>query len=315
MAISGNNLYVVGSFTSVQGGVTRNYAASFNRFTGALNPWNPELNGIGTAVTVTGGSVYVVGYFTQVGSSPAITRNHAAAFDLTVGSANTWNPNLDAAALAILPYNGQVYLGGGFTTVNGATTRRGAAAVNALTGVVSTAWNADLSVGNSVYGISTRSTGTVVLSGNFNSASGAPRGRLVEVDKTSGLPTSLNPGYGFSGTLDTEQVGSYLYSGGSYADVGNGYYLKNNLAVVNATNGTVYAWNPAPNGYVWTVVPYGSSLLFVGGGFTTIGGYAKQGFAAIMPPNGQVATPNATPTSTPTRTATPTVTFTPTVTP
>ena len=308
MAIDGNNLYVVGTFTSVQGGVSRSYAAAFNRFTGALTSWNPNLDGFGTAVTVTGGVVYVTGYFNTVGSGPSTVRNHAAAFDLVVGAPTTWNPNLDAAALAILPYNGQIYIGGGFTLVNGSVTRRGVAAVNALTGVVNAAWDADLSVGNSVYSITPKTTGTLVLSGNFVSASGASRGLLAEVDKTSGLPTSLNPNYSAGTALTSQQVGSYLYTGGSFAAVGGGAYLRPNLAAVNSTNGTPYAWNPAPDNYVWAMASYGTSLLFVGGGFSNIGGANKPGFAALMPPTGQVATPNGTPTSTYTITVSPTST-------
>ena len=56
------------------------------------------------------------------------------------GTATSWNPAPNNMVRAILPSGSAVYLGGDFTTVNGSTTRNGAAAVDATNGTA-TAWD------------------------------------------------------------------------------------------------------------------------------------------------------------------------------
>ncbi len=127
-AIEGQTLYAGGLFTTVSGS-TRNYLAAFNTSSGALLGWNPDANGGVMALAVDASTVYVAGDFSDGGSATPITtiggadRNYVAALDPSTGNATNWNPgaNSDPFAIALSPANNEVYLGGGFTTIDGAS--------------------------------------------------------------------------------------------------------------------------------------------------------------------------------------------------
>ncbi len=56
------------------------------------HPWNPNANSAVRAIAVSGSTVYVGGYFNNIGGQP---RNRIAALDATTGLATTWNPDAD----------------------------------------------------------------------------------------------------------------------------------------------------------------------------------------------------------------------------
>ncbi len=125
IGVSGSNVYLGGSFSTVGVTNTRNRAAAVNATTGIATDWNPNLNDEVYAVGVSGSNVYLGGNFTTVGVTN--TRNRAAAVG-TDGTLRSWNPDLNSYVSAIGVSGSNVYLGGTFTTVGGIT-RRFAAAV------------------------------------------------------------------------------------------------------------------------------------------------------------------------------------------
>ena len=98
-----------------------------------------QTNGRVTTITVSGTTAYIGGKFTSLRPSGApagtgeVTRNHAAAINLTTGALLPWNPNVNGLVSAIYVNGNNIYLGGGFGTVGGVS-RKKAAAVNASTG-------------------------------------------------------------------------------------------------------------------------------------------------------------------------------------
>ena len=93
VAVAGNVAYAVGSFTKARPAgspagtneVTRNNAMAFNITTGAILPWNPNLNAQARAVKVSpdGTKLYVGGDFTTVSGQ---AQSKVAAFSLPSGS-------------------------------------------------------------------------------------------------------------------------------------------------------------------------------------------------------------------------------------
>ena len=103
--------------------------------TGALLPWNPNVNGNVYALVASGGNIYIGGTFTTAGGAThknLVEVNGTSGAPIT-GFANSLRPNKAVRGLAI--YGSDLYVGGAFTTP-----RRYAAKVSAGTGALNTAW-------------------------------------------------------------------------------------------------------------------------------------------------------------------------------
>lgn len=124
LAPSGPNVFVGGDFTSVRpngdaagtGEVARTYIAEFNGTTGALQSFDPTLDGDVTAAAVSpdGKTLYLGGAFTHVNG---VYHNHLAAFTIATGALiSTWKPDASAKVQSIAPSpdGSAVYVGGNF---------------------------------------------------------------------------------------------------------------------------------------------------------------------------------------------------------
>ncbi|MCL5992130.1 MAG: T9SS type A sorting domain-containing protein [Bacteroidetes bacterium] len=77
--------------------------------------------------------------------------------------------------------------------------------------------------------------------------------------------------------------GNTIYIGGSFMmlkNPDNSIALRNNIAAIDATTGFATSWNPNSDGAVLTMALSGS-VLYVGGGFTSIGGQSRNNIAAL----------------------------------
>jgi hypothetical protein len=137
---------------------------------------------------VVGNTAYIGGSFTALTSADGhttVTRNHAAAIDMTTGNVLPWNPNVNGTVYTILPAGGNVYLGGTFTTVGGAT-HKNIAEVNATSGALVAAF-ANSSRPNKAVRAMVIAGGNLYVGGAFTS----PRSYLMEVNATTNayIPT------------------------------------------------------------------------------------------------------------------------------
>jgi hypothetical protein len=179
--VVGATTYLGGQFTAMQpngGGtaVTRNHVAAVSTATGALLPWNPNVNGTVYTMTASGGNVYIGGSFTTANGA---AHKNLVEVDGTTGLpvaafANSLKPNKAVRGLAVSPA-GNLYVGGAFTTP-----RRFAAEVNATSGALIPAFapviSNSLGTSAEVRAIAVNPSGTrVILGGFFNRLnSGAP---------------------------------------------------------------------------------------------------------------------------------------------
>lgn len=93
-----------------------------------------------------GTTMYAGGAFRTVQNSTRTTnytRNNLMSFNATTGAMNSFAPNVNGKVFALAGDGTSLYVGGYFNQVNGVA-RRGLAKINATTGAVDTAFNANL---------------------------------------------------------------------------------------------------------------------------------------------------------------------------
>jgi len=133
LAVSGSTVYAGGEFTSI-GGQGRSRIAALDATSGDATDWNPDAHGLTvspdpcdpypwelcsiSALTVSGSTVYVGGYFTSIGGQ---TRNHIAALDATANTNNAtaWAPYASNAVNTLAVSGLTVYVGGCFESIGG----------------------------------------------------------------------------------------------------------------------------------------------------------------------------------------------------
>jgi hypothetical protein len=281
LVLSGSTLYVGGQFKAVNG-AQRFGLAAVSATTGKLASWAPhptEKGGQGTVETiaVVGSTVYVGGQFDTIGGQK---RTALAAVSATTGKATAWAPNMTGAfdVDAIAAGGSAIYVGGDFT-VAGGQPRAGLAAIDATTGLA-TAWTTPVS--GDVRALVLSGT-TLWVSGFRLSGPGTPTG-VFALDTTTGQPTSATPTV--TGLVRALALsGSTLYLAGDGNITVDGQ-ARSGLAAVDATDGTLTAWNPDPSmssaqsGFVATVSAAGSTV-FAGGQFASVGGVSRAGLAAV----------------------------------
>jgi len=228
------------------------------------------------AMALDGTTLYFAGNFTLVG---ATARQNIAAINAQTGSLLSWDPGLSGGTTnvsKIIPYAGNVYVFGDFTTAGGSARNR-AAAIDAVTGLADT-WNPNLN--GSVRGASIDTlTNTVYLGGSFTDInSGTTRNRIAAVDATTGIASGWDPNS--NGTVEAvEFFNSTIYIGGSFTTV-NGGTARNRIAALANTTGIATSWDPNADGTVYAIAPT-TSAVWLGGGFNNMGGFPRQKLAGV----------------------------------
>jgi hypothetical protein len=169
--ISGGVAYIVGGFTAVNGGVTRNYAAAVDLVSGTKTDWSPNLNFQSWVVVIDDTVAYLGGNFSSVGGAP---RNRAAAISTDgAGTLTSWNPDANLEVWDIALEDDLAYLVGGFTTIGGSSRSHAAAVRTDDTGTL-TDWNPELTCsGCTSRGRSIQLSGSsAFIAGTFNAVNG-----------------------------------------------------------------------------------------------------------------------------------------------
>jgi hypothetical protein len=211
------------------------------------------LDGQVNAIAQVGGKMIVGGTFTQVrrGGGAILTRNRIFAFDPATGNIDTaFVPSLNGDVNALEPASdGQsVFVGGAFTSVNGATITR-LTKLSVTDGQRVTAFSANAT--GQVRDLVLRG-GRLFVGGDFGSIKAVSRSRLAAVDETSGnVDPNLN--LPFSGThnggstnvykFDVNPAGTRLIAIGNFTAVGG--VARRQAALLNVAAGaaaTVANW-------------------------------------------------------------------------
>jgi trimeric autotransporter adhesin len=143
LARRGDTLYVGGSLGSVNG-VARSDLAAVDARTGAVLPWDPDVQGVYSAyndihvkaLAAHGNTVWAGGKFASVHGLP---RPYLVAMDATTGIPTAWEPKPDGQVFALLACGDTLYVGGSFRGLGLAPCASLAAVVLPST----SAWQAD----------------------------------------------------------------------------------------------------------------------------------------------------------------------------
>src|SRR5262245_2650170 len=203
-----------------------------------------QIDGVVWDQEIIGNTGYAVGDFATArpaGSAPGqntVTRSNILAYNLTTGQLiNSFAPALNQQAKAVTksPDGSRIYVGGQFTTVNGATRNR-IVALDATTGAVITSFNAK--VDYTINAIVATNT-TVYVGGAFGASGGVARSRLAAFDANTGALLPWNPGADDIVQAMT-MLGSRIFIGGQFKNVdGQPAY---GLAAIDATSGDLVSW-------------------------------------------------------------------------
>jgi hypothetical protein len=258
IVVSGHTAYLGGQFTALRpagaaagsGEVTRNHAAAVNLTTGALLPWNPNVNNTVRAIQVVKSTVYLGGVFTQVGGASHL---RIAAVNATTGAPLTgFKASASGEVFGLASSAGSLFLGGGFGTVDGQT-RANMAAVSATTGAL-LPWSP--SVNGEVRSIRVLGYPRMVIGGSFTSINGASANHIGALDGDTGksLPWKDHTTYNVIG-LASDASGVYVAGAG-----GGG-----NFAAFDPKTGA-QKWLGGTNGNVQAIAVVGGEV-YVGGHF------------------------------------------------
>jgi len=271
LQVSGNTVFVGGSFQSISGTSRRNLAA-LDASTGQVLPWNANpivypKNGDVYSVTIQGNKIFVGGNFLGMNAVP---RNNLAVLDANTGALSSWNPSVDGSVYALASAASTLYLAGDFTSVGGEARSR-VAAVDAATGTVQS-WAPPIQ-GAYVASVAI-SSNTVLLGGSFTNVGGLSRRNLAAVDASTGIPSALSPDP--DGEVSALLVSSNLvYVGGAFTHIGGQTRVKG-VAGVELATGTVTSFNPDPVG-VWRTL-----ALVINGNLLSAGGYVGDQFTRVV---------------------------------
>jgi hypothetical protein len=205
-----------------------------------------QANGTVRVEKIVGNTVYLGGSFTAMlpaGStgSGAVTRNGAAAVNLDTGALLSWNPNVTGGAVYAIDTSGSnVYLGGAFGTVGGATHKK-LVEVNNSSGAVVTGFKPG-TPNKTVRGLYV-SGSSLYVGGAFTKLGGATKSFAARVNATSGaLDSTWNP------VVDNE-VRAFAVDSGNTRVVLGGFFRSLNgdgsfigVGAVNTTTGATVAW-------------------------------------------------------------------------
>lgn len=173
----------------------------------------------------------------------------------------------NSAVLTMLHAPPWLYLGGGFTVVNGISCPF-VARVNDSTGAVDPAWRP--APNGDVISLSSVSGSAIAMSGAFSNVGGLPRHQLA-ILSTSGTGKP-DPQWKCDANDQVDKIivaNGWLHIAGRFTQLGG--VAISYLARANLTTGTVDGtWRPAPNFHVFDIALDATHLYF-GGSFTKVG--------------------------------------------
>lgn len=285
--------------------VTRNYIARINADGNIDANYNPTANFTVNALALqSDGKIVAGGSFSSVqpnGGVDVFTRNGLARFNTDGTLDQNFNPNLNstASAVVLLP-NGQMLIGGSFTTVQpNATgtvyTRNNLARINS-DGALDLSFNPNAN--SAVTTIAVQADGQYLVGGSFTTlqpnATGAAvnRNHLARIAANGTLDPNFNPDVNGSviavlarpdgsvivgGNFTDLQLNGSIYVGGNFASIGG--VAARNLAALNENGSVNPTFQPRPDGAVNAMVVQPDGKVVVGGAFTSIAGAARNRIA------------------------------------
>lgn len=267
----GDVLYLCGDCT-VAGGVSTNAVAKVSKSTGTVD------SGFVVTATTLGRAIAINGNDLFVGSNGTIALGK---YNATTGARDvTWIVTVLATAINdIATYGTDVYVVGGFTTIQ--ATARNRAATVAQSNAAIGSWNPNITGGNPISLVIDSTSAFAYPLGAFTTVGGTARGGVAQVDLSGGSLQSwaMNAATTASvNSLCTDGVDCWM--GGPFTTLDGS--ARNRVGKGDTATGTLNGtWNPNSSGTVTVVALAANSTIIVFGTFTTIGGQSRTNFAVL----------------------------------
>jgi uncharacterized delta-60 repeat protein len=292
LVVQSDGKILVGGFFTSLNGVTRLFLVRLNangtEDTAFYTNLGAGFNSIVTSLAIqSNGQILVGGFFTSLNG---VTRNRLVRLNSTGTVDTTFSTNLGTGfnssvrAIAIQS-NGQILVGGFFTTLNDVTRNR-LVRLNS-TGTVDTAFYTNLGTGfaNSVNSLAIQSDGKILVGGDFATLNGTTRNRLVRLNSNGTVDTAFytNLGAGFtSGGVNSLAIQSdgKILAGGVFTSLNGATRVC--LARLESTGQDVTPsdLNPVPanagfNSSVTSLAIQSNGQILAGGAFTVVNGVPR----------------------------------------
>lgn len=280
LAVDAEHVYVVGNFSSVQGQARRGLA-KLSLADASLSAWNPNQGSTSSydfrSIALHGGSAYVGGNFTQVGTN---SRTRVAKIDPASGAVDpAWNAQPNALVADVEADASGVYVSGDFTSVGGVA-RSYAAKLSLATGDL-LPWAPAFS---NIITNAALDDAHFYAVGCFSSVAGQARAFLARIDaQTGALDATWAPQPNGGCTYGLNLTSTQVYVGGPFTQISGqpaqriGRVSKTGAGALDPT------WSPTPDGsFVFGAVPMGSGSVLMYGEFVRVGTYSP-GLARVGP--------------------------------
>jgi len=269
-------LVLGGDFIEVDGH-KRGYLVRLNSDGTVDDNWNPNANARVLAMTANASSLFVSGFFTEIGN---VSQSVLAKVDL-IGSDKVdpfWRPeigNVDdvSVVFTLALTDDSLFIGGPFQHVEGQI-RAGLAKLDTVDGQLDLRWSANVSDQNGypwVYAILIHET-NLIVGGAFASIKGSSKTNLAKVStRGSGIVNAVwnpNPKHseGLGGIGSLAVSGTNLYVGGGFSSIGG--IRRSNLARVDllGSGRCDISWNPSlPADFYPSSIGSGASGTYISG--------------------------------------------------
>lgn len=280
------NVIYIGGYFRMVGGQQRINLAGIETVTGLPTSVIINADESVQSFAMDNNILYVGGGFTTINGQ---TRKGLASIDIITGQLSSFNIGAsgienNASELVLDSERNILYVGGCFSFV-ATSSEKCLFAVNTLTSQL-TNWNPIVTQGSFIGALSLDSVNNLLYVGGSVSYNNSPQLTLSSVDTTTGQPTNWNLApFGYVNTLGSDSSRRLLYVGGEFGSIGG--EERKGLASFNVTTGELTDWNPGTSfnntsGAVHDMIfdPQ-HGILYVGGGFTSIGGQSRSNLAAF----------------------------------
>lgn len=282
LAVAGSNVFAGGDFLHA-GGVPRIRVAAIHATTGLPVPWVTDTRGPNGRVwqlAADGDRLYVGGGFSAVGTSfsPGL-----AALDQLDGHALAWKPIASSPVLSLAVVAGRVFAAGNFTSIGGQA-RNGFAELDPIT-ALATGWDPGALGTGPMAGAMVIHEGTAYVTGNFTNLGAQPRLHLGAVNLSSGAVQPWSPAPGLAGDAFTRLAVDDLavYVSGNFSSIAG--QPRRSAAALDRATGALLDWHPDPVSITEeapvSTLTAGSTAIYLGGSFTSIGGRGQANLAAF----------------------------------
>jgi Putative Ig domain. len=222
------------------------------------------------------GSVVLGGGFSSLRGTgiSAVPRNHVARVSSTSGLDADFRPDVNGRVSTVaLQSNGQVYVGGTFTSVGGLT--RDSLVRLGATGSVDPSFKANVS--GSVFAVQPLASGKVVIGGNFSYVNGVPRSNYARLNADGSIDTdAFNVSVSGPVYAIVEQSDGAVVLGGEFSVVrqtpSDPNLTRNNLVRLKADTSVDMDWLAGTDDHVNSLALQSDGKLVAGGAFNTAAG-------------------------------------------